>query len=61
MSGFLSQFKDESGRPVMPTQTVADLIGGMVASEAILSALFKRERTGEGSYIDLAMTDAIFL
>lgn len=60
MSGFLSQFKDASGRPVMPTQTVADLVGGMAASEAIVSALFKRERTGQGSYIDLAMTDAVF-
>ncbi|MGP4071187.1 CaiB/BaiF CoA transferase family protein [Piscibacillus sp. B03] len=59
MSGMLSQLKDASGRPVMPTQTVADLVGGMAASEAILAALFKRERTGQGSYIDLAMTDAV--
>ncbi|WP_175614961.1 CaiB/BaiF CoA transferase family protein [Piscibacillus halophilus] len=60
MSGMLNQLKDKEGRPVMPTQTVADLIGGMAASEAIIAALFKRERTGKGTYIDLAMTDAVF-
>ncbi|GAA0465220.1 CoA transferase [Alkalibacillus silvisoli] len=59
MSGLLSQYKDKIGHPVMPTQTLADLVGGMAASEAILSALFKRERTKDGSYIDLAMTDAV--
>ncbi|TFB14612.1 CoA transferase [Filobacillus milosensis] len=60
MSGMLSQLKDEHGTPILPTNTVADLIGGITASEAILAALFLKERTGQGKYIDLAMTDAVF-
>ncbi|GEL76407.1 CaiB/BaiF CoA transferase family protein [Tenuibacillus multivorans] len=60
MSGMLSQLKDVSGRPIHPTNTLADLIGGIAASEAITAALFQREKTGNGTYIDLAMTDAIF-
>ncbi|RPF51046.1 CaiB/BaiF CoA transferase family protein [Aquisalibacillus elongatus] len=60
MSGMLSQIKDDKGQPVQPTHTMADLIGGMVASETILANLLKRERTGSGTYIDLAITDAVF-
>ncbi|WP_066174313.1 CaiB/BaiF CoA transferase family protein [Bacillus marinisedimentorum] len=59
VSGMLSQFKDSKGRPVHPTVTLADMAGGMAASEAITAALFKRERTGEGSYIDLALIDGM--
>ncbi|WP_203362685.1 CaiB/BaiF CoA-transferase family protein [Bacillus sp. REN10] len=59
LSGMLSQMKDGSGRPVHPTLTFADLIGGITASEAIVAALLKREKNGEGSYIDLAITDAV--
>ncbi|OZI10214.1 CoA transferase [Bacillaceae bacterium SAS-127] len=59
LSGMLSQLKDENGRPVHPTLTFADLIGGLAASEAIIAALLKREREKEGSYIDLAITDAV--
>ncbi len=59
VSGMLSQFKDSSGRPVHPTVTLADMAGGMAASEAITAALFKRERTGEGFYIDLSLLDAM--
>jgi len=60
LSGVLSQFKDEAGRPILPKITFADIIGGMAASEQVVSALFKRERTGEGSYIDLALMNEIF-
>ncbi|MDQ0215480.1 crotonobetainyl-CoA:carnitine CoA-transferase CaiB-like acyl-CoA transferase [Oikeobacillus pervagus] len=59
LGGALSQLKDENGKPVHPSITFADLIGGMMASEAILSALVQRERTGEGKYIDLALADSI--
>ncbi|MBM7647711.1 crotonobetainyl-CoA:carnitine CoA-transferase CaiB-like acyl-CoA transferase [Bacillus ectoiniformans] len=58
LSGLLSQMKDENNRPVHPSLTFADLIGGMAASEAILAALVKKAKTGTGSYIDLAITDA---
>lgn len=34
-----------------------DLSAAMVANQAILAALFNREHTGEGSYIDISMYD----
>ena len=59
LSGVLAQFKDRNGRPVVPSTTIADFVGGIAASEAILGAVVKKLRTGEGSYIDLSITDAV--
>lgn len=59
LSGVLAQLKDENGRPVLPSTTIADFVGGIAASEAILGALVKKFRTGEGSYIDLSITDSL--
>ena len=52
LSGVLAQLKDNTGKPIQPTITFADLIGGTSATEAILAALFNRERSGNGSYLD---------
>ncbi len=38
---------------------VADLGGAMYALSAILAALYQRERSGEGQYLDVSMTDCI--
>ncbi|MCT8139198.1 CoA transferase [Anaerobacillus sp. CMMVII] len=59
LSGALAQLKSETGVPVQPTNTFADLIAGIAANEAILSALIGLERTGEGCHIDLAITDVM--
>ncbi|ANB59773.1 CaiB/BaiF CoA transferase family protein [Anoxybacteroides amylolyticum] len=59
LTGMLAQFKDESGRPVHPTITLADLIGSMHAVEQIIAALYARERTGKGRYIDIALVDGL--
>lgn len=48
----------EPGRgPVIPGVQVADMAGGMNAAIGILLALFHREKTGRGQYIDIAMVD----
>ena len=60
LSAVLSQNKDKKGRPVLPKVTFADIIGGMAAGEKILGALFQRERTRLGQYIDLSLMDAVF-
>ncbi|HJV45146.1 MAG TPA: CoA transferase [Bacillota bacterium] len=59
LSGVLSQLKDSSGKPTHPSITFADLIAGMAASESILAALFQRQQTGIGKYIDLALADVM--
>lgn len=59
VSGVLAQFKDKQNRPILPSTTIADFVGGIAASEAILAADVKKLRTGEGSYIDLSITDAL--
>lgn len=59
LTGMLAQFKDESGRPVHPTITLADFIGSIHAVEQIIAALYARERTGKGRYIDLSLVDGL--
>jgi formyl-CoA transferase len=45
------------GGPQKAGVAVADLMTGMYATQAVLAALFHRERTGEGQYIDMALLD----
>lgn len=45
------------GGPQKAGVAVVDLFTGMYATQAILGALFHRERTGEGQYIDAALLD----
>jgi itaconate CoA-transferase len=39
--------------------SVADIAAGMYAFTGVLTALYERERTGEGSVVDVAMLDAL--
>jgi formyl-CoA transferase len=45
------------GGPQKVGVAVADLMTGMYATQAVLAALFHRERTGEGQHIDMALLD----
>lgn len=46
-----------SGAP--PAVLLGDSVSGLYAVNGILSALFARERTGKGTYVDIAMSDAV--
>lgn len=59
LTGVLSQLKDREGRPIHPSLTLADHLGGMAASESIIAALFARGQTGKGAYIDVSLVDAL--
>jgi alpha-methylacyl-CoA racemase len=49
-----------SQRNALPGATVADSAGGgMQAAISILAALFRRERTGEGAYLDVSTTNGV--
>ncbi|QEW05969.1 CaiB/BaiF CoA transferase family protein [Nitrincola iocasae] len=45
------------GGPVKVGVAFADIFTGMYAANAIMAALLQRQRTGEGTYIDLALLD----
>ena len=47
------------GSPVPPAVPMADLAGGMLAALAILAALWGRERSGQGAYLDIGLLDAV--
>ena len=50
---------DIDGPPKIPGNAIADDAGGISAALAIMIALFHRERTGEGQYVDFAMVDTL--
>ncbi|HEX7536965.1 MAG TPA: CoA transferase [Dermatophilaceae bacterium] len=59
MSGWMSLTGDGQGEPFKAGVPVGDISAGMFAAHAILAALFKRERTGEGGVVDVAMLDSL--
>jgi crotonobetainyl-CoA:carnitine CoA-transferase CaiB-like acyl-CoA transferase len=55
MSGMMSITGEKGGRPTKTGPPVADIAAGMFAAYAIASALYARERSGEGTSIDVSM------
>jgi crotonobetainyl-CoA:carnitine CoA-transferase CaiB-like acyl-CoA transferase len=59
MSGFAHSTGQPDGPPTLPPLALADNISGLAAAVATLTALHRRERTGEGQVIDLAIIEPI--
>ena len=61
MGGLMSVTGEKDGRPGGGPQKVGmpivDLMTGMYAAVSVLAALARRNETGEGDYIDIAMLD----
>jgi crotonobetainyl-CoA:carnitine CoA-transferase CaiB-like acyl-CoA transferase len=49
---------DAKSAPLRVGYPVSDTMGGITAAFAIAAALFRRERTGEGEFIDVSMLEA---
>ena len=61
LTGLLALQPGPPDRPVIPPALVADIGGGtMPAVINILLGLRQRDATGQGVYLDVAMTDAMF-
>lgn len=59
MSGIMSVTGSADGPPVKVGVPAADMAGGVFASQAILAALFDRERSGGGQRVDVSLLDAL--
>lgn len=49
----------EDGKPAPPNMPASDMAASLMSLSAILMALYRREQTGQGDYIDIAMHDAL--
>ncbi|MCD2201703.1 CoA transferase [Halobacterium sp. KA-4] len=58
MSGIMSVTGEEDGQPVKVGLPMTDLITAMWGAFGTVSALYRREQTGEGEYIDLGMLES---
>ncbi|HEV7263878.1 MAG TPA: CoA transferase [Falsiroseomonas sp.] len=58
LAGTVSVNLGQDGKPTHPNVPVADVTASLLALSAIVMALFRREKTGRGDVIDMAMFDA---
>ena len=59
MAGTLSVNEGMDGKPTMAGVAVADMLVANMGLAGVLMALLRRETTGRGDYLDLAMMDAL--
>jgi formyl-CoA transferase len=59
LSGVMAINGDERLNPLRCGFPVCDTVGGLNAAFAIMAALYYREHTGEGQFIDIALLDSI--
>ena len=60
LTGFMSVTCEPDGGPLRCGVSIGDLIPATFAVQAITTALFNRERTGEGEVLDVPMFDCLF-
>ena len=60
MGGLVSVTGHPGQQPTRAGASLGDMSAALYAAYGIMVALFHREQTGEGQYIDIAMVDSIF-
>jgi crotonobetainyl-CoA:carnitine CoA-transferase CaiB-like acyl-CoA transferase len=58
-AGWMGLTGEPEGMPMKVGASLADIFTGMMASEGILAALYRREKTGEGEHVDVALFDSV--
>ncbi len=59
-AGVAGLYRTPEGDPILPGLQIADMVGGgLNAVIAIFIALYAREHTGKGQYIDISMMDGV--
>ena len=59
LSGALGTTLGRDAYPAIPGIAIADMVSALQGLAGVLMALLRRERTGEGDYVDIAMHDAM--
>jgi len=59
LTGLLAINDGGDGKPVVPGLPGADMGSSLVGLSGILMALYRREQTGEGDYVDASMYDTL--
>jgi CoA:oxalate CoA-transferase len=59
LSGVMAVNGDETLNPLRAGFPLCDTVGGLNAAFAIMSALYHREISGEGQFIDVALLDSV--
>ncbi len=60
MTGVVAITGNEGEPPLKAGPALCDILGGVHLYAAITTALVRRERTGEGAVLDVAMQDSVF-
>ena len=60
MSGLMSLTGEPNGRPTRCGTSASDIFSGIYMFGAVASALYEREKTAKGQFIDVAMLDSTF-
>jgi crotonobetainyl-CoA:carnitine CoA-transferase CaiB-like acyl-CoA transferase len=59
LSGILSLNLGSDGEPTMPAVLASDMAASLIAFGGIMMALYRREKTGRGDYLDISMLDSM--
>jgi crotonobetainyl-CoA:carnitine CoA-transferase CaiB-like acyl-CoA transferase len=61
LGGIMSVTGEPGGAPLLCGAPVVDTMGALACSQAVVTALLHRERTGEGQRVDVALLDLALL
>ncbi len=59
-AGVMDITGEPDGTPMKTGAAIGDFLGGTHLLSGVLAALYHRERTGEGSYVEVSMQDAVY-
>ena len=60
MGGYMSITGERGGKPMKLGTSMGDSIAGVHMAFAIMAAVYHRDRTGQGQFIDISMMDSCF-
>lgn len=60
MGGYMNITGEAAGKPFKLGSSIADAISGVHMAYALMAALYYREKTGVGQFVDVAMMDTVF-